>query len=215
MENYQVFELKQPAESVLNSFGTLPNDQYIKSLEFCYRKRCYSTGYIDQNVVSWDSGASVFMQTKSLNQYLGEVQRTYQSISEETCIYLEEQLLPEMQRKVGLDKFKFGVHQIRIIANDELMGKPAPEGIHQDGFDYVCVCCTATHNLTGGNSILVKNISRDKLILDRILKPGECLLFDDKEYAHYVSPIVPKLPGLAYRDVFVITIQGTAAHECN
>jgi len=88
------------------------------------------------------------------------------------------------------------------------MGKPAPEGIHQDGFDYVMVSCLSLKNVSGGDSILVDAKNHSQIIYDKALEETECLLFNDRAYAHYASPIIPKMPGICTRDVFVTTFQG-------
>ena len=58
-------------------------------------------------------------------------------------------IIPTLAAQLPGDEFTIGVHQIRIIANDDDMGKPAPEGIHRDGFDFVAVIVDAigTHGL--------------------------------------------------------------------
>ena len=103
------------------------------------------------------------------------------------------------------DKFTIGVHQIRIVANDDDMGKPAPEGIHRDGFDFVAVVAVARTNVNGGVTMLVDLDDYNKALFEDTLESGEAIVFDDRIVAHYTTPITPRYPGAASRDVFVVT----------
>lgn len=95
-----------------------------------------------------------------------------------------------------------GCHQIRVTADGESPGFPAPEGFHRDGFEYVAVTCVALRNVSGGHSLVRAG---DEVIFDRPMAPGETLLLNDREVTHYVSPIMPRSPGRAVRDVMVVT----------
>lgn len=85
------------------------------------------------------------------------------------------------------------------------MEKPTPEGIHQDGFDYVAVACIDTNNIVGGVSLLVDPGKHSTKYLEAELKSGNILLFNDRTYARHAAPIVSKIPGNGYRDVVVTT----------
>ncbi|MFZ9035801.1 MAG: 2OG-Fe dioxygenase family protein [Francisellaceae bacterium] len=192
---------------VLSSFETLAMDQNMKSGDN-YRFRAYSTGLIVSASASLNEEVEAFNQSYLLNHYQGGIDRKFPALEQKIAQYvIDEMMMKTLYPELPEADYKFGIHQIRIITTDEIMGKPAPEGIHQDGFDYVAVGCVAVHNITGGNSILVKNTQRDELCFDEILRPEEVVIFDDRHFAHYASPIVPKLPGRGARDVFVVTFE--------
>src|SRR5260370_14117947 len=46
------------------------------------------------------------------------------------------------------------IHQIRIVASTDQPGEPAPEGIHQDGTDYLTFHLVRRHNVVGGQSTI-------------------------------------------------------------
>ena len=99
------------------------------------------------------------------------------------------------------------IHQIRIVANELNQGMPTPEGIHQDGFDFVTVSCIDTANVSGGISFILDSRDHTKVAFEGTLLPGMLLIFSDRTFAHYTSNISPKLPGEAHRDVIVTTFQ--------
>ncbi|NBT86343.1 MAG: hypothetical protein EBT45_07625 [Alphaproteobacteria bacterium] len=101
--------------------------------------------------------------------------------------------------------YEIGVHQIRVVADDQSMGIPAPEGIHQDGFDYIAILSVNNQNLAGGVSILLSSQNPKDIIFEQSLQPSNCLLLNDRNLFHYVSPIVPKLPGNCFRDMIITT----------
>lgn len=192
---------------LFDSFQKLPVDQFLNTNEpFQYRFRRYGSGSIKNLQVSWDEQQTCFLQNENLNNYAGGVNRNFPPLEEQTKKFIIKNIItPIMYEFLPKSDYTFGAHQIRIKANDQYMGRPAPEGIHQDGFDYVAVCCINANNVTGGDSILVDVNDYNKKLVDTELRAGEILIFNDKTFAHYASPIVPKCPGDAYRDVIVTT----------
>jgi hypothetical protein len=203
---HHFFKLNEVSAQIGQSFHYLPEDNYLKT-DFIFRKRLYSTGKICYKNIIFNEKNEPFVQNGKINQYIGGVKREYMPLTENTQFYVKYEIILPVLEYLPEGNYQFGIHQIRILADDEHVGKPAPEGIHQDGFDYILVACYATINVAGGNSILVDANSHSKIYYDKVLHSGECLLFDDKKYAHYASPIVPKIPGSCYRDVFIVTLE--------
>ena len=195
--------------SIINSFNHLPFDRYTKG-DFNYRRRRFHSGKIskESQATVWDLEPSLFKQSLSINKYAGGVERQFPAINVEVRKYIAEHVLLQLLALLPpANNYQVGLHQIRVISDEEHMGKPAPEGIHQDGFDYIAVFCINKKNISGGDSIIVNANNYDDLKYEIALNPGEIILFDDRIYAHYVSAITPKLPGDAHRDVFVITFK--------
>ena len=82
----------------------------------------------------------------------------------------------------------------------------APEGIHQDGFDFLAIICVNSLNVKGGVSYIFL-ASDHKLVFETILLPNTSILLSDKHFAHYTLSIYPELPGIAKRDVIVTTFK--------
>lgn len=79
----------------------------------------------------------------------------------------------------------------RIKCVDGQVAHPAIEGFHQDGNDNDGLLCIDRHNITGGYSQLKLSKDAKEFALDAVLEPKQLLLFDDRYYWHYATPIVP------------------------
>lgn len=203
---YTLVSLPKVSQNLIHSFNLIPEDKYLKS-NFPYRCRTYGTGTVVRGEFFWDEQEQVFEQSQKLNSYVGGVSRKFEnidaSIKESVC----EQIILNAYNQIPDGDYTVGIHQIRILADTDNQGIPTPEGIHQDGFDYVTVSCINTHNLSGGVSVLLDAKDHTKIVYEGTLIPGEQIVFSDKTFAHYTSNISPKVPGIAYRDVIVTTFQ--------
>ena len=172
-------------------FDRLPADPY---LEGNYRCRRLSRFKVSSNSLV-KLPHSYFFQSEAYNALLGEVVREYAEIDNE-LICLED------FQKIVLEVFDFcklcstfneiGVHQIRIISSSEQSGLPAPEGIHRDGVDLVAIFCVKRSRIEGGETHLYK-AKNDSPVFRKNLKPGELLVFNDRQFFHYTSASKPYL----------------------
>jgi hypothetical protein len=97
------------------------------------------------------------------------------------------------------------VHQFRIEARAEELGRPTPEGIHRDGVDYVIVLLVDRVNIASGTTT-VHSAGGHEVGSFTLAAPLDAALLDDAKVAHGVTPIKPVDPGRpAYRDVLVVT----------
>ncbi|MFV0573955.1 MAG: 2OG-Fe dioxygenase family protein [Vibrio sp.] len=184
------------------TFGDLIDDNYLQG-KAIFRKRRYSTCTVDKDQLYWQDTSKTFFQPKEMNNYAGGIERRFESLGNLAKSFSSGKIIPFIMEYLELNKAEVGIHQIRITANNEYIGLPAPEGPHQDGFDFVCTVCINKTNTAGGNSIV---LNHNDIVLNKQLEPGDLLLIDDKHYYHYASPIVPLLPGEAWRDMFIFTI---------
>ncbi|MFV8453276.1 2OG-Fe dioxygenase family protein [Vibrio campbellii] len=192
-----------PKKSLLKeTFDDLVDDPYLQA-KTIFRQRRYSTCAFRNSTLHWVDTPFIFYQTKSLNTYAGGIERAFSCIDPQAKAFCEQVVIPLLMQHLPTDDAEIGVHQIRIIADDDCIGLPAPEGPHQDGFDYICTLCINKHNVAGGNSIV---LHQGDIIVNSQLEVGDLLIIDDRHFHHYVSPIVPLLPGKAFRDMFIFTI---------
>lgn len=152
-------------------------------------------------------------QPKQYNPLLGDVVREYAELDDELI------KLADFQRII-LEFFEFcklcstfkevAVHQIRTTASPEQIGKPAPEGIHRDGVEMIAIFSVNRERIAGGETHLYKS-KKDSPVLNKILNPGEMLVFGDGEFFHFTSVIhaISKMGGA--RDVFVLTCPGLSS----
>jgi hypothetical protein len=80
------------------------------------------------------------------------------------------------------------VHQIRIVASPDQPGLPAPEGIHQDGTDYLTLHLVHRHNVVGGESTIY-DLERQPLQSYTLREPLDSLILEDPRIMHGVTPV--------------------------
>lgn len=192
--------------SLLMSFDKLKKDAYMKSGDD-YRYRAFAQGTYKGGGVKWAENTE-FTQPKSLNTYMGGVERRFDPVESSILGDLAELV----SYLIGPDtsypgELKIGCHQIRIKVSADMIGKPAPEGFHQDGFDYICLVCVNAINICGGLTLLRTATAVKKEIASVVLEARQGLFIDDRNLEHYTTPISHRIPGDGYRDVLVFTFK--------
>ena len=82
------------------------------------------------------------------------------------------------------------IHQIRIVATPEEPGLPAPEGIHQDGTDYLTLHLVRRRNIAGGESTIY-DLERKPIRHYTLREPLDSLILEDPRIMHGVTPVYP------------------------
>lgn len=148
-----------------------------------------------------------FMQSKQYNPTKnGGIIRKYKplNVCDDLCFHkIVTYFVTYVKNISGLECNKCMVHQIRVEVNNDSI-TPVPEGIHQDGYNYVGIMCVSRNNIQGGvNKIYTLN---EEEIYNKVLEEGEMIIMNDRKVKHYVSNITRKDSGKkAYRDILVIT----------
>jgi hypothetical protein len=184
-------------------FATLPVDPYIKD---GYRFRRLSHFQISGDKLTLLPHGYLF-QSKDYNPLLGDIQRKFEEL-DKNLIALDEfkKLVFEFSDRINLKPGEsIGVHQIRTTCSANNLGNPAPEGIHQDGADFIGIFAVDRHNIKGGETHLY-TAKKEKPIFNKVLNSGELLILSDRDYFHFTSPIKPLSEETeGTRDVFVLT----------
>jgi hypothetical protein len=189
-------------DQVKPSFDNLPANPYADG---AFRKRRYSVvKYIDNEVILQPTKA--FVQDDSINEYQGNVERVYENLQPE--LYNTQgfkDLLNEFKTMSNItDDNTIEVHQFRMLAI-ESDTPPAPEGIHQDGFDHVCVCGVSHQNIAGGELLVYENKESEPCFKMEI-KDGLFALINDRQVWHNATPMNKLDPQqVGYLDCFVFT----------
>ena len=101
-------------------------------------------------------------------------------------------------------------HQFRIEARPGQIGQPTPEGMHQDGVDWVLVLMVARVNIASGTTT-IHGLDRRPLGSFTLQAPMDAALLDDHRVFHGVTAVEPLDPSQpAYRDVLVLTFRRDA-----
>ncbi|MBQ4839347.1 2OG-Fe dioxygenase family protein [Pseudoalteromonas luteoviolacea] len=189
-------------DSVKPFFSRLPDNPYADG---AFRKRRYSVLKFAEGNISIQP-AKAFVQDDSINQFQGNVERVYENL-EADLLQSEgfKHLLQEFKVMTGIaDDADIEVHQFRMLAI-ESDTPPAPEGVHQDGFDHVCVCGVSHENIAGGELLVYEHKEAEPCFKMEI-KDGLFALVNDREVWHNATPM-NKLNAeeIGYLDCFVFT----------
>ena len=120
-----------------------------------------------------------------------------------------QQLLEEIVCSAPIRKeadYHYGINAVRVVANDNFMGAPAP-GLHQDGYNYSCHVNVTRENVSGGMSIIDLNQNPKSTMIRHELQPGDFVFFSDCTLHHTATAITPMYCGHAsWRDMIIIDI---------
>ena len=97
------------------------------------------------------------------------------------------------------------LHQFRIEASVDTIGRPTPEGVHRDGVDGAFVMLVNRENVSSGVTQIFdpNGVSLGHFTLS---DAGDAVFLDDARVFHGVTPIAPLDPkAKAIRDVLVVT----------
>lgn len=184
-------------------FANLPLDPYIQGK---FRRRRFSRFQgPPESLIRLEH--KYFEQSSAVNKLAGGIKRDFAELEDKLVCLPEFQML--VSRFVDFSKIEpetaeIGVHQIRIVATPGEVGEPAPEGIHQDGFDYVGIFCIGRRNLIGAETHLHEDPDQPP-IFAKELQPGEFVLVNDRRLYHFTTGIQPVGAEEGTRDVFVMT----------
>ena len=181
-------------------FPRLPADVYTSN-EFRFRR--YSTFRQEEDGFI-RLPQQPFSQSSNRNSLcissLREIQGLEASLTESNSF---KELLFAFLRLTGLGCVQpspqIGVHQIRVITRNEETVLMTPDGIHQEGYDFIGIYCVNNTSIRGAITKLFR--SPDKAsFFERTLLPGELLLLNDRTLFHHITPM-----GRGHRDIFVLT----------
>jgi hypothetical protein len=183
-------------------FNDLPLDPYIKGN---YRFRRLSRFIVSEDKLS-KLPHGYFFQRKEYNPLAGDVKREFAELDDaliELDIFKYMVLAFSDSCKLHPEA-EIGVHQIRTTCSPNNLGNPAPEGIHQDGTDFIGIFSVERENIQGGETHLY-TAKKEKPVFNKVLNSGELLLVNDHEFYHFTTPIKPQNDAQGRRDVFVLT----------
>ncbi len=200
-------------ENLKNAFYNLELDKNYENK----RTRAYSLLDIENIDDIKIIGDLQFYQSANYNNVNGDILRSYKNIDskilEDECFkYFINTFLTtinkELTKNYIIEKIKYiQVHQIRVYTNSEDEVNLVPEGIHQDGYNFIAMCCVSRRNVSGAISHIYDEY---KNIIHSIqLQEGEMLIVNDNKMFHSVSPIqlnkTSKKVKTGYRDVLIFT----------
>jgi hypothetical protein len=174
-----------------------------------YRRRAVSRFSIKRDGGKWQQKR---IPTAPFSQDYGKIDqkqfdfrllpRIFSEIDEKHVEHpLFSQLIEGLSKTVGnyhpeISALDITVHHVLVETSKERVTSNSPEGIHQDGFDYiVSALVMERNNVLGGESQIFEEDKTTK-ILRTTLQPGQGMLQPDKDTHlwHKVTEIVVKKP---------------------
>lgn len=142
-----------------------------------------------------------YIQAKTNNRLVGGVARYFKPIIADLRPLILH-TLQSISHETARD-WLLNCHQMRVTADATADGVPVPEGPHRDGPDYVLVACVARENVSGGETQLMDSLDAPPF-LSVTLRPGQAILFDDRQVYHDVSKLRSTHGRKGHRDIFII-----------
>ncbi len=141
------------------------------------------------------------------NKLTGHIERPIASALPETDFtdYIKWgfESIQERWSQNGLEnEFLVNCHLIRTHAFGDTAGVPVPEGVHQDGVNFLVMGSVSRKNITGGVSYVYETPDDDP-ICETTLNPGQAIIIDDTKLFHMASPIIA-IDGEGYRDMILM-----------
>ncbi|MEU7133449.1 2OG-Fe dioxygenase family protein [Streptomyces sp. NPDC046261] len=179
-------------EEFTASWDDLPPDAYLGT-DTPYRFRRYSSFRLHGDRLERLPHAA-FFQDKAVNKVNGGVDRLFAPLSDAVAggpalravVRTLQGRLPGPS--AGIDTC--GVHQIRVTATADSEGRPAPEGVHQDGHAYVAQVLIRRQDVQGAESCLY-DLQGQPVHRALLTDPWETIVLDDRRVLHDVSAIRP------------------------
>lgn len=184
-------------------YDRLPLDPYINGV---FRRRRFSH-FLGPASRMRRLGHMEFVQSKAVNQLVGGMKRNFEELEDGfVAMPALQAMVARFIEFMGIDPEtrEYGVHQIRILCSPEFAGSPAPEGIHQDGFDWIGMYCVDRQAIEGATTRIYPAKDQPPLF-SRVLLPGECVFANDRKVFHFAEQVRPSGPGPGHWDLLVIT----------
>ncbi len=183
-----------------------------------YRKRRHAAFRVADGVIERKPHQAHY-QSRDYNALNGGIARWFEPVADAaaaspalrailaTCWALFDPLSPAPG---PISLWHVELHQFRIEARDGAEGRPTPEGMHQDGVDWVLVLLVARENVAKGET-RIAGPDQKPLGSFTLTEPMDAAFVDDNRVFHGVTPVTPVDPARpAHRDVLVVTFRREA-----
>ncbi len=157
----------------------------------------------------------VFYQAKKFDQLYGDIHRSFAPMTTDEygndffkALVIESYQALPMADSLKNEPFEVSAHMIRIEATpNSKTGRPAPEGIHRDGYHFGSIHLMRRENVQGADNH-VYDLQKNLIDQRTLERPMDSIYFDDSAIFHGVSPFVPGNPNQrATRDMLILLYQ--------
>ncbi|MBS0986159.1 2OG-Fe dioxygenase family protein [Acetobacter thailandicus] len=201
-------------ESFATSWNNLGVDRYMAD-NGRYRRRRYATYSVSENAIIRKAHQPHY-QSRDYNTLNGGIERLFKPITQAAGSHPALLAVLAVLRRIATNltpenlhpkTWHAEVHQFRIEANASFAGQPTPEGLHQDGVDWVCVLMVHRENITSGTTTIY-DLNRNPAGSFTLTNAMDAAFVNDSRVYHGVTAITPlDTTRPAYRDVLVVTLR--------
>lgn len=165
-------------------FDNLVEDQYT---EPGYRYRRFGTLDVQNNEVSMRE-IDTFFQSKEINKSeSGGIDRKFEPLEKSMLSSRAfNEIIKNFASYTGITE-GIDVHQLRLTPKDDNT-TAAPEGRHQDGYDYIGMFVVSRENLTGGEILAWKNIDDETPLFEDDIY-HRFVIFNDRDHYHTATDL--------------------------
>lgn len=183
------------------------------------RQRRYGRLLIDPKIGTLEAFEhDLFFQDKKFDQLYGDIHRNFAAMEDSELsnpffqmLVIESYHSLPLTESLRKEPFEISAHMIRIEATTNSgVGRPAPEGIHRDGYHFGSIHLMRRENLEGADNF-VYDLDKKPIAKIRLEEPMDSIYFDDAAILHGVSPFEPINKDLrATRDMLILLYQPLA-----
>jgi hypothetical protein len=182
-------------DRLIRDWEHLELDRYLQA-GATFRRRRYGRYFWspvadDLRLLPHDS----YFQPSAENTYAGGIERNFAPLLPGTsdnpfltalvrCTFA---CLPISEEQRGRT-WEVRIHQIRIVASSKEPGLPAPEGIHQDGTDFLTLHLVRRQGVVGGTTTIY-DVDRKPIWSGTMRRALDSLILEDRRILHGVTPV--------------------------
>lgn len=185
-------------QRLCEDWDKLEPDRYLADGATFRRRRYGRFFWSPQNHELLPLPQEAYFQPEDENRYAGGIVREFAPLLPETArnLFLPALVcsmfdcLPIAGQRES-ETWEVRIHQIRIVATPEQPGLPAPEGIHQDGTDFLTLHLVRRRNIAGGVSTIY-DLDRKPLRHFTLRETLDSMILEDPRIMHGVTPVTPQ-----------------------
>lgn len=190
-------EMEKHWERLREDWDSLEPDRHLRDGATFRRRRygryCWRPANDELSLLP----AEPYFQPESENAYAGGLARAFAPLlPQSVCNPLLAALVRFTFAQLPLpaeraaQSWEVRVHQIRIVASPQQPGEPAPEGIHQDGTDFLTLHLVRRDNIDGGETTIY-SLDRRPLASYTMRDPLDSFILEDPRILHGVTTVRP------------------------
>lgn len=151
------------------------------------------------------------LASEEFNQEVADFRAWTRSFEEADAVILSDEKFVSFLRQIAImvrtihpeaSGLKISAHFMRTLCQDKILGENSPEGIHEDGAQYIVSALVVNReNISGGETQIFELLENDEkaMLYNQVLNPGEFVFQADtgeektfgNDLWHYVTPIQP------------------------